>query len=144
MTAVSFLLASLLALLPVPEAAAQDEIFDFAISEEYLASLARESAAIVTLALMMTARTKSVHTLANDCGMHLAGNARGIQLSDPESIVVEPPNLCKFLPTASLGPTWPQVFDRKVMNRDCEVTGFPRIFTEHAHGGGEGGANPNG
>jgi hypothetical protein len=34
------------------------------------------------------------------------------------------------------------VFDEFVMNRDCVVTGYPRIFTEHASGGDEG-ANPN-
>jgi hypothetical protein len=33
--------------------------------------------------------------------------------------------------------------DARFMNKDCRVTGFPRIFTEHATGGGEHASNPN-
>ena len=63
----------------------------------------------------------------------------------PESALLsaEPPVCWRASHGAAYrGKTWPRVFDQFVMNRDCVVTGFPRIFTEHASGGDEG-ANPN-
>jgi hypothetical protein len=95
---------------------------------------------LVDIPVRLTHRTRNVHTLANDCEMHLAGKPIDRHLGTPPSIVVEPPNLCEF--DHDSGKTWPKVFDELVMNRDCVVTGFPRIFTEHASDGDEG-ANPN-
>jgi hypothetical protein len=113
---------------------------DFVITESYLRMLADNGTIAVEIPLRLTHRTSNVHTLANDCEMHLAGKPRDMRLGTPESIVVEPPNLCKFEPAN--GESWPNVFDTFVMNKDCVATGFPRIFTEHASGG-DGGANPN-
>jgi hypothetical protein len=113
---------------------------DFAITETYLRLLADKSSILVDIPVRLTHRTRNVHTLANDCEMHLAGKSIDMNLGTPPSIVVEPPNLCKF--DHDSGKTWPKVFDELVINRDCVVTGFPRIFTEHASGGDEG-ANPN-
>lgn len=120
-------------------AIAQDA-YDFALTEDYLKWLADKSAAQVTIAAKMSHRTKDVHALASDCEMHLAGKPTEMVFGNPASVVVEPPYLCKFKPKGAK--TWPALFDQKVMNRDCQVTGFPRIFTEHAKGG-ENPANPN-
>ncbi len=113
---------------------------DFTIDESYLRLLAEKSSILVDMPVRLTHRTTNVHTLANDCEMHLAGKAMDMRLGNPPSIVVEPPNLCKF--EHESGKTWPKIFDEMVMNRDCVVSGYPRIFTEHASGG-DGGANPN-
>jgi hypothetical protein len=53
---------------------------------------------------------------------------------------LEPPNLCKQKPPA-LG-KWEAWVDAKVKGQQCEVVGFPRIFTEHATGG-QGDSNPD-
>jgi len=90
---------------------------------------------------LFTHRTNNVHGLAADCEMHLAGVPTGTALADPYSIVVEPPNLCKFPPSSGSG--WGALFDQHAINRNCVATGYPRIFTEHAATGSEGGANPN-
>jgi hypothetical protein len=114
---------------------------DFVLSEAFLRQLAQNSAAVMDMPVVLTHRTNSVHTLASDCEMHLAGTPTGSALADPYSVVVEPPNLCKFASTS--GAPWGSEFDAKVINRDCVATGFPRIFTEHAASGSAGGANPN-
>jgi len=124
-----------------PSAAAAQSPPDFVLSEAYLHDLARGSAAVVDIPVVLTHRTSNVHPLASDCEMHLAGAPTGAALADPSSVVVEPPNLCKFPPTS--GPGWGAVFDLRVINRNCVATGYPRIFTEHAASGSESGANPN-
>jgi len=128
-----------LALLPTVAAAQSPP--DFTLSEAYLHSLAQGSAAVVDVRLVLTHRTNNVHALASDCEMHLAGTPTGPTLADPESVVVEPPNLCKNASPDGVG--WGAVFDQRVINRNCVATGYPRIFTEHAASGSEGGANPN-
>lgn len=114
---------------------------DFVLTEAFLHQLAQSSAAVIDMPVVLTHRTNNVHALANDCEMHLAGTPVGAKLADPSSVVVEPPNLCKFAPTS--GGSWGAVFDSKVINRNCIATGYPRIFTEHAASGSAGGANPN-
>jgi len=121
-------------------AARAQDVIDFAISESYLHSLADKNSVVVSLPVRFTHRTNSVHSLSADCEMHLAGKPIDQTLGAPNSIVVEPPNLCKF--HSDTGLSWPEVFDSQVMHRDCVATGFPRIFTEHAKNAG-GGANPN-
>jgi hypothetical protein len=114
---------------------------DFALSANYLRSLAIQNSIVISLPVRLTHRTAAVHGLAADCEMHLAGRPTGSKLATPEFIVIEPPNLCKFKHES--GTAWPDLFDEKVIGRDCIATGFPRIFTEHAANGDEGGANPN-
>jgi hypothetical protein len=113
---------------------------DFTISESYLRSLADNGTVAVDVPLRLTNRTNRVHPIDQDCEMHLAGKPRDLRLGTPESIVVEPPNLCRFKHDS--GKTWPKILDEVVMNRDCVATGFPRIFTEHASNGDDE-ANPN-
>jgi hypothetical protein len=117
------------------------QVADFTISESYLRKLADGNSILVNLPVQLTHRTNKVHPLASDCEMHLAGKPTDIDLGTPEYVVVEPPNLCKNKP--SEGDSWPSVFDDKVLGKKCVATGFPRIFTEHAQGGDDGGANPN-
>jgi hypothetical protein len=122
-------------------AAAAQSPPDFVLSEAFLHGLAQGSAAVIDMPVVLTHRTNSVHALASDCEMHLAGVPAGTALADPYSVVVEPPNLCKFSPAGGSG--WGAVFDQRVINRNCVATGYPRIFTEHAASGSENGANPN-
>jgi hypothetical protein len=129
----------------------QSETYDFAMSKEFLQMLADSHTVLPILKVHINARTGTVHTLANDCEMHLAGTPAGMTLGDPGSIIVEPPNLCKVKPAGTSGnpsekklreKIWPDLFDQKVIGKECEVQGFPRIFTEHASGDVTA-ANPN-
>jgi hypothetical protein len=131
-----FGLASLLS-----TAAAAQSPPDFVLTEDFLHQLAQSSAAVIDMPVVLTHRTNNVHALGNDCEMHLAGTPTGTQLADPYSVVVEPPNLCKFGPPT--GASWGALFDTNVINQSCVATGYPRIFTEHAASGSAGGANPN-
>ena len=127
--------------LSLPAGVAAQSPPDFTLSSDYLHQLAQNSAAVVDMPVVLTHRTNNVHPLANDCEMHLAGTPTGSTLAEPSSVVVEPPNLCKFAPPGGIG--WGAVFDQRVINRNCVAAGYPRIFTEHAASGSEGGANPN-
>jgi hypothetical protein len=60
------------------------------------------------------------------------------------------PNFCKEWPpgiasdgneTALRNTVWPQYLDDNVMNWECDVVGFPRLFSEHASGS-SGPTNP--
>jgi len=130
---------------------AQDESpYDFKISKSFLTRLADEGIQPV-VSLSLDHRTKKVHVLSADCEIHIASTPQGWEPGDPDSVVVEPPNLCKFPPvdnktkvseTALRESVWPKLLDARVMGKTCEVQGFPRVFTEHASGG-EDPANPN-
>ena len=98
--------------------------------------------------LFMDERSR-VHDIGSDCELHVGarfGNNR--KLANPAGIVIEPPNLCKRrlpgVPTGgSIGAAWQSFFDANVIGRTCEVTGFPRVFSEHSAGGEAGGSNPD-
>lgn len=127
--------------LPIHPALAQpveDDPFDFALSEAYLHALADKNTVSYTTSLRMGGHSK-VHPIANDCEMHIAGTSAD-ELGTPGAVIVEPPNLCKQKPSAFA--KWESWVDAKVKGQDCEVTGFPRIFTEHATGG-QGESNPD-
>lgn len=149
---VRYLLAALLFAIAVPTSLfGQDETpFDFKISKTFLTKLADEGIQPV-LSLKLDHRTKKVHVLSADCEIHIASTPQGWEPGDPDSVVVEPPNLCKFRPvgsktkvseTALRETVWPKLLDASAMGKTCDVKGFPRIFTEHASGG-EDPANPN-
>ena len=130
------------------EAAVQ---FHFAISEEFLNTLVSDDSILRTMRITMNARS-AVHSLDSDCELHVGGTVQDLTLGQPSGMVVEPPNLCKIKPEGTSGnPTgaqlrnviWPNLFDQKVIGRTCEVTGFLRLFTEHASGGGSSGSNPD-
>src|SRR6266542_1919196 len=59
---------------------------DFTIAESYLRLLADKSSILVDIPVRLTHRTAKVHTLANDCEMHLAGKAMDMRLGNPPSI----------------------------------------------------------
>src|SRR5712691_2570314 len=129
-----------------------DPTVDFEVSQEYLKFLANGGTIQPTFRIRMEERSGSVHTLSADCELHIAGAPVGLTLGDPTDVVTEPINLCKRAPLGSTGQVsekklreiiWPNLFDQKVMNKTCDVVGFPRIFTEHASSGTAGGANPN-
>lgn len=138
-----------MAILPIVCAAQDNQIYDFSISEQYLAQLA-DSGIQPVLQVHMDARTKRVHTLDADCEIHIATTPQGPALGSLPSVIVEPPNVCKFPPpgaqvtseTVLRNKTWPAFLDSHVMDKSCEVQGFPRIFTEHAQGNPDP-ANPN-
>ncbi len=97
----------------------------------------------------MTDRS-AVHNSPDDCEMHLAGTLTDTVFGDPQPVVVEPPNLCKFKPGSTIPVTgttrtkalWAAKIDNAVLSKDCTVEGFPRVYTEHATGGGLGSSNP--
>jgi hypothetical protein len=122
-------------------AADEDKTYDFSMSEAFLKDLATQDSINFKIKLRLDHRTAKVHPVDKDCEIHVATKALTGQLF-PSGAVVEPPNLCKEAPPGGAGATWPQVFDNEVMNKECEVTGFPRLFTEHA-GGAAKPANPN-
>lgn len=98
----------------------------------------------------MAHRSRRVHSLNDDCEIHIA--ARPAQtLAMPAAVVVEPPNLCKerapgmsqqTSETRLRNELWPRYLDEHVMSRTCDVQGYPRIFTEHASGNTDP-ANPD-
>lgn len=134
-------------------AAAQDppgpnEPFDFAVSREWLESLRAQKTFLPRFKITLLHRS-DIKSLAQDCEVHLAGRLVDLTFGDPQAVVVEPPNLCKFLPgaanptTQTTKPQWRALLDKRVIGKTCDVEGFPRIYTEHAEGGSTGGSNPN-
>ena len=117
--------------------APQDDTVHFTVTADYLSRLANQKSIQVTLELTPFARTKRVHALAADCEIHLTARSK-VKLGQPGEVVVEPPNVCKFDPP---GGTWPTTLDG-VLGKKCSITGFPRLFTEHAKGRADP-ANPN-
>jgi len=123
-----------------------DRAMVFSLSESYLHDLATNRTIRFKARVTVDARS-NVHKLASDCEMHLATHG-STDLASPPAVVVEPPNLCKRrLPgipkTGAIGAAWQQYVDQHVLNQQCDVVGFPRIFSEHREGGGDVGSNPN-
>jgi hypothetical protein len=90
-----------------------------------------------------------LHQLASDCEMHVAGTVQGLSLGNPSPVIVEFPNWCEFSPQGQLGESfnelkgeWDDFAGSNLDGQNCDVTGFLRIFTEHADTGG-GPTNPN-
>lgn len=144
----------LLSLIATP-AVAQDEPtadtpFDFAISRTWLTELRAQRTFLPTFKVDVKHRS-DIKLLPEDCEVHLASNLLGTVFGDPPPVVVEPPNVCKFMPGAtspvtgstSTRATWRAKLDSDVINKTCDVSGFPRIYTEHAEGQNPGASNPN-
>ncbi len=129
--------------------AQQDSEYDFAISKQFIQWLYDQRTVQPTLEIKLTDRTKQVHTLDNDCEIHIAGTFQAA-LGEPNDIVVEPPNLCKFPPPGQTASSesnlrkeiWPDYLDDHFMGKSCGVRGFFRIYTEHVQGSSDP-ANPN-
>jgi hypothetical protein len=142
-TAPSTLLAETVTETPAETAVDPQGVFDFAIARSFLENLENGKSIQSTFHLTL-GQHSSIHALDSDCEMHVVGTSQSASLGWPGSIVVEPPNLCKFDPQGGEGgdtSTWLSVFD-DLSGQNCDVTGFPRIFTEHASGSG-GASNPN-
>ena len=138
-------LALLLMILGVQAQDAEDQPFDFSLSDAFVRTLAQQNTILFKMALLMERRSK-VHALGSDCEIHIAATASG-DLAWPAGVVVEPPNVCKEraagMPgTGSPASLWPAYLDQHVMKQQCQVVGFPRIFTEHAAGNSDP-SNPN-
>jgi hypothetical protein len=90
-----------------------------------------------------------VHPAGSDCELHVAAKLPGNRtVGTPSGLVIEPPNVCKLrvpqlAPGGQLGARWTGYFDDHVTGESCEVTGFPRIFSEHAAGGKANSSNPD-
>jgi hypothetical protein len=134
-------------------AAAQDPdaAFDFWLSRDFIRSLAANRGLFYKLPLNMQHRTDVVHDLKGDCELHIASAPTDSQQRFwPKGIVVEPPGICKVAPpgltfsseTDLRETVWPEFLDTNVMGQECEVTGYPRLFTEHSSGSA-GPTNPN-
>ncbi len=127
----------------------ENETFDFWLSEAHVRRLADENTINFRLRLSLNHRTKTVHVVSKDCEIHIAASSAE-QLAWPAAVVVEPPNVCKErapgMPKTSetqlRDKLWPEYLDRNMMDKECEVVGFPRIYTEHAAGNTDP-ANPD-
>jgi hypothetical protein len=131
-----------------PQDTTSGQEYDFAITRAYLETLENGHTILPTLKLSLGEHS-GIHPVAQDCELHLAGTF-ATALGDPAPFVVEPPNICTETPpgstvtsTKSRNARWLKLFDGE-NGKTCDVTGFPRIFTEHVSSGGEsGGSNPN-
>jgi hypothetical protein len=151
---VGFIAVMLTAILCAPNARAQDpdSAFDFWLSRNFVRSLADNRGLFYSMRLNMDHRTNKVHDLAGDCELHIASTATDSQQRFwPKGIVVEPPSLCQTWPPGATDDgnetnlrdrLWPDYLDANVMGRQCDVVGFPRLFSEHA-AGSSGPTNPN-
>ena len=64
--------------------------FHFAISGEFLNTLASDDRILRTMRITMDARS-AVHTLATDCELHVAGTIQHARLGQPSGMVVDHP-----------------------------------------------------
>lgn len=128
----------------VPSAFAQS----FTMNETFLRGMIQMNTIQPTLRVRINAHGP-LHPLDQDCEMHVAGSVIGDSIGTPPAIVVEFPNWCEFNPQGNLGDSfttlgqkWNAFATSNLDNKTCDVTGFLRIFTEHATGGG-GATNPD-
>lgn len=128
--------------------AASAQTVSFTMNAGFLRTMAQGDTIQPTFRVRINAHGP-LHSLETDCEMHNAGTPLNVSLGTPSAIVVEPPNWCKFSPDGQLGQdfnalrtVWANLSDTSIVNRNCDVKGFLRIFTEHATGGG-GASNPD-
>jgi hypothetical protein len=120
---------------------------DFAIARAWLEALRAQKTFLPTYRVKMEHRS-NVKNLAQDCEIHMAARLVGQVFGEPPFVVVEPPNVCKFLPnaksptTSATGAAWRTLFDTKMRDKECDVTGFPRLYTEHMAEDGSSPSNP--
>lgn len=121
--------------------AQQGDVFDFWLSESYVRQLAEQNTILFSLPLKMGTSTSKVKSLGEDCEIHIPA-ASAEKLAWPSAVVVEPPNVCKerlhdMPQTGALSTLWPRYLRDNVLGRECTVTGFPRLYSEHKEGGDE-------
>ena len=120
----------------------------FTMNEPFLRGIINGNTIQPMLRVRMTAHGP-LHSLSTDCEMHVAGTVLSGSMGTPPAIIVEFPNWCEFNPQGNLGDNfniltgkWNTFATSNLDNKTCDVTGFLRIFTEHASGGG-GATNPD-
>jgi hypothetical protein len=120
----------------------------FTMNESFLRTMIQRETIQPTFRVRITAHGP-LHALGSDCEMHVAGRVQDASPGTPSGMVVEFPNWCEFSPEGQLGQgfdqlsgAWRDLVEAQVLNRDCDVKGFLRIFTEHASSGG-GPSNPD-
>jgi hypothetical protein len=128
-----------------PPSAAEPEggAFDFSTSAAFLQTLENNKSIAFTTNLKLGGHS-AVHPLKDDCEVHIAGFPIADPPGSPSPFVIEPPNLCHFDPSGKETTDtsdWLTQFDG-IKGKTCAITGFPRIFTEHAATGG-GPSNPS-
>lgn len=135
---------TLLAAETVPIAAEPEGgAFDFSLTPAFLRTLESNKSISFTTNLKLGSHS-GVHPINGDCEVHLAGFPVTEPFGSPSAFIVEPPNLCHFNTSGAVASDtsdWLTEFDG-LKGKSCSVTGFPRIFTEHASNGGEP-SNPN-
>ena len=118
--------------------------FAFAVSSSFLQSLESGHTILPTFNVTLGGHSK-IHPLESDCEMHVAATLQSPQtFGFPEALVIEPPNLCEIDPNGDVSDEvdgWLSIFD-DLLGKNCQASGFPRIFTEHATGGA-GASNPD-
>jgi hypothetical protein len=144
---VGTILATAVAWVAGVDAQNHSDSFDFALKRSFLQDLREGHTILPTYELDVHARSR-VKDVGQDCEAHLASSLTVSGLVDPDAVVAEPPNLCAFAPdgtaamTAATKTAWQDLLDAQVVGHHCRVTGFPRLFTEHAVGP-EADSNPN-
>src|SRR3989442_63426 len=116
--------------------------YDFSIARTFLQQL-ESGHTILFKTTLRLGEHSGIHPLASDCEAHVAGFPQD-NVGWPAPFIVEPPNLCHFDSSGAESADtsgWLTTFDR-LKDKTCDVTGFPRIFTENATSGG-GPSNPN-
>ena len=127
-----------------PPASDVTQDFAFAISSSFLKSLQAGKTILPTFNVQLGGHSK-IHSLDSDCEMHVAATLSLDQaFGFPPDLVIEPPNLCQIDPNGDVSDEvdgWLSIFD-DLQGKNCQASGFPRIFTEHATGGA-GASNPD-
>jgi hypothetical protein len=109
---------------------AQDE-FDFAVAPAFLASLEAGHTILPTFRVHIDARSK-VKDPPEDCEVHLAGTLLDREFGDPEAVVSELPNECRYLPGATQPSTtstkvkWTTLLDSKVVGHEMREAMFDK------------------
>src|SRR5687768_3557804 len=90
----------------------------FWLSREFLGRVEQESLLKFPLSLRFgpSEAVGPVHTVANDCELHVAGNAP-TGLFNPRATVAEPPNVCQFEIPNNGGNQWRAHFRSNIANR---------------------------
>ena len=110
------------------------------MNEGFLRTMIDQNTIQPTLRIHISAHGP-LHPLQNDCEMHVAGTPQNVSIGTPKPVIVEFPNWCQFNPQGNLGDSftilqnkWATFSSNNLDNQTCDVTGFLRIFTEHASG----------
>lgn len=115
-----------------PDCGPEGGLFDFWLSEDLVRKLGSENTLMFPMNLTLTHRS-ALKSLSEDCEMHIVGEPEDPEdRAAPPAVVVEPPNLCVNDPPD--GGSWGAFVNANLIDRECVVRGFPRIYDEHLVG----------